>query len=151
MPAYLESSKERNVPFYARFGFEVIEELHSKVGQPAHLAHVARAASPGVSAEPALIRAGAVLDVHAARAVLGHGDHGSSSSMRARVGADGSPRLRWATPTRRRGRPSIGTGWNWVAEERGDGGGRQDGRAVALEGERGDERGARRSPPPGAG
>ena len=34
MPAYLESSKERNVPFYARFGFEVVEELHSEVGSP---------------------------------------------------------------------------------------------------------------------
>ncbi len=33
-PAYLESSKERNVTLYARFGFEVIDELHSKVGSP---------------------------------------------------------------------------------------------------------------------
>ncbi len=33
-PAYLESSKERNVPFYARFGFEVIDELRSKAGSP---------------------------------------------------------------------------------------------------------------------
>ena len=33
-PAYLESSKERNVPFYARFGFEVVDELHSEMGGP---------------------------------------------------------------------------------------------------------------------
>jgi len=34
MPAYLESSKARNVPLYARYGFEVIEEFHSSVGSP---------------------------------------------------------------------------------------------------------------------
>jgi ribosomal protein S18 acetylase RimI-like enzyme len=33
-PAYLESSKERNVPFYARFGFDVIEELRLGAGTP---------------------------------------------------------------------------------------------------------------------
>jgi ribosomal protein S18 acetylase RimI-like enzyme len=33
-PAYLESSKQRNVSLYARFGFEVIDELRSVVGSP---------------------------------------------------------------------------------------------------------------------
>jgi hypothetical protein len=33
-PAYLESSKERNVALYARFGFEVVEELRSGTGGP---------------------------------------------------------------------------------------------------------------------
>jgi ribosomal protein S18 acetylase RimI-like enzyme len=33
-PAFLESSKERNVPLYARFGFSVIDEVPSKSGSP---------------------------------------------------------------------------------------------------------------------
>ena len=33
-PAYLESSKERNVSLYARFGFEVVEEHRSETGGP---------------------------------------------------------------------------------------------------------------------
>jgi GNAT superfamily N-acetyltransferase len=33
-PAYLESSKERNVPLYARFGFQVIHQIPSTAGSP---------------------------------------------------------------------------------------------------------------------
>jgi ribosomal protein S18 acetylase RimI-like enzyme len=33
-PAYLENSKERNVAFYSRFGFEVIDQLRSSSGSP---------------------------------------------------------------------------------------------------------------------
>jgi ribosomal protein S18 acetylase RimI-like enzyme len=33
-PAYLESSKERNLSLYSRFGFEVIDQVPSKRGSP---------------------------------------------------------------------------------------------------------------------
>jgi GNAT superfamily N-acetyltransferase len=34
IPAYLESSKERNLDYYARFGFRVVEELRLPKGPP---------------------------------------------------------------------------------------------------------------------
>jgi hypothetical protein len=34
MPVYLESSKESNVPFYRRFGFELIEKVTPAKGCP---------------------------------------------------------------------------------------------------------------------
>jgi len=34
MPAYLENSKERNIPFYRNYGFEVIEEVVPAKGCP---------------------------------------------------------------------------------------------------------------------
>jgi ribosomal protein S18 acetylase RimI-like enzyme len=33
-PAFLESSKEQNVPLYARFGFKVMDQVPSKRGSP---------------------------------------------------------------------------------------------------------------------
>ena len=59
--------------------------------------------------------------------------------MTARAGADGRPRRRWATPTRRRGSPVDREHREPPPQVARDGGGREDGRPVAVEGQRGDQ------------
>ena len=104
LPCYLESSKERNVPFYRRHGFEVVEEVPLGEDGPS-IWTMWREPQPAV-----LTRSGAPyvgwMPSGMDRASL---TTSPSTSMTARAGAEGRPRRRWATPTRRRGRPVTGS------------------------------------------
>ena len=62
-----------------------------------------------------------------------------STSMTARAGAEGNPRRRWATPTRRRGSPVTGSTENRPRRWPGTAVAGEDGRPVAVEGQRGDQ------------
>ena len=128
-PAYLESSKERNVPLLRPVRVRGDRRAPLGGGEPAHLAHVARAPGPGGLSRrsPTALRGGGRVSRRRRRRRAGPRARATTASA-ARAGhgsaPTGSPRLRWATPDPATGQAFDGDRVELGRQEGGNGRGR---------------------------